>query len=59
MIEINDQSHGNNLVIKVSGKLTVNNYEHVLIPKLNELFKENGKVRMLVEFDDSFAGWDS
>jgi len=59
MIKINDQSHGASLIITVGGKLNVNDYEHVLIPKLNELFEDHGKVRMLVEFEDTFSGWDS
>jgi len=59
MFEFLAASKGSLLAIKVSGKLTRDDYEKLLIPKLNALFKEHEKLRMLVEFDDGFAGWDS
>ena len=37
MIEILDKSKENVLLVKATGKLTVDDYENVFIPKLNEL----------------------
>lgn len=45
------------ILIKASGKLTADDYEKILIPKLNELFATHGRLRMLVWFADDFAGW--
>lgn len=59
MFEILKESKGPLIAVKVSGKLNVDDYEKLLIPKLNALFKEHGKLSMLVEFTDDFAGWDS
>ena len=59
MFEILSQSKGKKLVIRASGKLSVDDYEKNLIPKLNEVFKNHKMLDMLVEFTDDFAGWDS
>jgi len=59
MFEILKESKGPLLAVKISGKLKVSDYEDVLIPKLNAIFKEHGKARMLVEFDGGFKGWDT
>jgi len=59
MLEILPQSKNDLLAIKASGKLTVDDYEKVLIPKLNQLFKAYKKLNMLVVFDEDFACWSS
>lgn len=59
MFEILPESKGNLLAIKASGKLTANDYEQVLLPKLEHLFKQHKRLKMLVEFSDDFAGWAS
>lgn len=46
---------GKILVIKLTGKLTKEDYEH-FIPKVEILVKEHGKMRMLVQMHD-FRGW--
>ncbi|NOX95777.1 MAG: STAS/SEC14 domain-containing protein [Alphaproteobacteria bacterium] len=59
MFEILPKSNEEALAIKASGKLSADDYEKVLIPKLNELFKAHKRVRLMVEFSDDFACWSS
>lgn len=59
MLRILPESKDDVLVIGVSGKLNVDDYEKVLIPKLEELFKAHNKLHLLIEFADDFAGWAS
>ena len=46
---------GNILVIKLTGKLAKEDYEH-FIPDVERLIKQHGKLRMLVQMHD-FHGW--
>jgi hypothetical protein len=59
MFEILTQSNDRRLVVRAMGKLTVDDYEKTLIPKLNELFKHHEKINMLVDFADDFSGWET
>ena len=59
MFEILPQSTGGLLAVRASGKLSVDDYERILFPKLNELFKVHKKLNMLVLFDEVFACWSS
>ncbi len=59
MFEILPESKEAVLVIRASGKLTTEDYENILIPKLNELFKTFGKLNVLIEFADDFSCWAS
>ncbi len=59
MFEILPRSAGNVLAIRASGKLSADDYEKVLIPKLNALFKEHKRLRVMIEFADDFACWSS
>lgn len=42
----------------VTGKLTPTDYEDVLMPAIERAVAAHGKVRMLVEWDEGFAGWE-
>ena len=46
---------GKILMIKLTGKLTKDDYEH-FIPEVERLVKQHGKLRMLVQMHD-FHGW--
>jgi hypothetical protein len=59
MFEILPQSSGALLAVRASGKLSVDDYEKILFPKLDELFKAHKKLNMLVVFDEDFACWSS
>ena len=58
MIEILPESHENILFAKATGQLTIDDYEQVFIPKLNELIKEYGKIRVVLYLDENFSGWE-
>lgn len=58
MIQILPQSHDNILAVKGEGRLTREDYEDVLIPRLQSLVEENPKARFLFYMDEDFKGWD-
>jgi hypothetical protein len=58
MIEFMDESTGKFVGIRASGKLTDTDYKEVLIPRLEKILKEEGKLDLLVYMDKDFAGWD-
>jgi len=58
MITILPETSGYALVVKASGKLTAENYEMVFIPILEKLIKKYGKIRLVIQFDETFTGWD-
>jgi hypothetical protein len=55
MIEILPQSSESNIGFKVSGKVTIEDYD-VLLPKLDEAISVHGKINLLVMIDD-LEGW--
>src|SRR4051812_13342054 len=55
-VDVREQAGGKNLRIRLSGKLTKEDYQR-FVPEIERLIKENGKLRMLVELRD-FHGWD-
>ncbi len=54
-IDLNEESAGTVLVIKLSGKLTKQDYER-FVPEVERLVSQHGKIRMLVQMHD-FHGW--
>ncbi|HLB34310.1 MAG TPA: STAS/SEC14 domain-containing protein [Chthoniobacterales bacterium] len=58
MITIQPETQGKVLVAKASNKLTAEDYETILIPKLQELMAEYEKIRLVIEIDPSFEGWE-
>ncbi len=59
MFEILPESHDDLLAVKARSSLTVDDYEKVMIPKLNELFEKYKTVRCMIIFDEDFSGWAS
>ena len=53
--EIREEAEGKIFVIKLSGKLTKQDYEH-FVPEVESRIKQHGKLRMLVQMHD-FHGW--
>ena len=51
-----DHSDASYLGIKLSGKLTTEDYEH-FVPAVEAIVKERGSVRLLLEMHD-FHGWE-
>jgi hypothetical protein len=54
-VELNEEAGGKIVVVKLSEKLTKEDYEH-FVPEMNRLVKQHGKVRLLVEMHN-FHGW--
>ena len=57
MIEV-VESKAKVLWLRASGKLTGQDYEEVLIPRLEEAIRDHGKVRLLFHLDQDFQGWE-
>jgi hypothetical protein len=57
MFEILPESHDDLIAVKASSSLTVDDYEKIIIPRLNELFEKYGKIRGMIIFDEDFSGW--
>jgi hypothetical protein len=55
VIEILPQSSETNIGFKVSGKVTIEDYD-VLLPKVDEAISAHGKINLLVMIDD-LEGW--
>lgn len=58
MITIMPESCGNVVGVRAAGKLTDKDYTEVLIPTLNALFQNYGKLNLLFYMDDTFQGWN-
>ncbi|MFZ2101096.1 MAG: STAS/SEC14 domain-containing protein [Oricola sp.] len=58
MIEFMDESTGKFVGIRASGKLTDADYKNILIPRVETLLGEHGKLDILFLFDEDFQGWD-
>ena len=59
MIEFMDECAGKFVGIRASGKLTREDYEEILIPKLEQLFDAEGKLDLLLYMDEAFDGWEA
>jgi len=57
MIEFLPESHGNILGVRANGTLTGQDYKDVLIPRLEKVMEEKGKVRLLFDLGQDFQGW--
>jgi hypothetical protein len=55
MVELQEQSGGRILVVRLAGKLSKEDYEK-FIPVVDRLIQQHGKIRVLVEMHD-FHGW--
>lgn len=58
MIEFLKDSNGNTLIAKATNKLTVDDYEKIFIPKLNELLDNYKKIKIVFYFTENFKGWE-
>jgi hypothetical protein len=56
MIEVLPESQGNIFGVKMSGKITAREYEDAIIPRVEAIFQEHGKIRLMYLVDDSFQG---
>ncbi len=58
MIEFMQESRGNIVGVRASGKLTGVDYKRSLIPHLESLINQHRRLRVLFFMDEAFAGWD-
>ncbi len=58
MIEIMPETKGSILAIKATEKLTTRDYEEVLIPKIDQLIRVFGKIKVVIYLADNFTGWE-
>jgi hypothetical protein len=54
-VELHEEAAGKLLIVKLSGKLIKEDYEH-FVPAVNRAVEQHGKIRMLVQMHD-FHGW--
>ena len=54
-IKLNEENGGKLLVVRVSGKLVKEDYEH-FVPEFDRLVKLHGKLRVLFDMNE-FHGW--
>jgi hypothetical protein len=59
MFQIMPESAGKIIGVRASGKLTDRDYREVLIPYLEPLIKQYGKVRFLCCIEEDFAGMEA
>ena len=58
MLEIMPESQENILGVKATGKLTSQEFQEVLVPRLQAIIQKHGRVRVLFSLDEDFQGWD-
>ncbi len=56
MFQIMPESEGKISGLRATGKLTDRDYQEVLIPSLEALIKQHGKIRLLCFMDEEFTG---
>lgn len=58
MIEVLPESHDNVILFRSRSTLTHEDYENVLIPKLEAVIAEHGKAKALFDFGEDFQGME-
>lgn len=58
MIEKLDKSYSNVLAFRATGKLTDEDYKRVLVPAMQDRVRESDRIRVMLEFDEEFSGWE-
>jgi hypothetical protein len=58
MLQILPESHEYILGVKATGSFTNQDYREFLIPRLEDLIKEHGRVRVLLYLDENFQGFE-
>ncbi|MBX9692855.1 MAG: STAS/SEC14 domain-containing protein [Cyanobacteria bacterium] len=58
MIEVISESEGGAIALKASGTLSHQDYQEVLVPRVERLIERYGKARVLLDLSEDFHGWD-
>lgn len=59
MVKIMPESEGKIIGLRTTGKLTDQDYQEVLIPNLETLINQHGKIRLLWFMDEEFTGLEA
>jgi hypothetical protein len=59
MLEVMSESAGNVLGIRARGALTNDDYQRVLVPRLESMLKHTNTIRVLFCMDETFQGWSA
>lgn len=57
MLDISKESYNNNLIIKVHGQLTPDDYTNVFVTRAEQLIAQYEKINILLEFCSDFSRW--
>jgi hypothetical protein len=57
MIEFMPRSHDNVVAVRIGGKLSAQDYEELLIPRLDEILASHRHVDIMFVLQHDFAGW--
>jgi len=57
MLKVLTESNGNRLAMRATELLTDEDYEQIMIPTVEKLLAEHGKLRFLLDCDENFRGW--
>ncbi len=58
MLEILPESEGNIVGVKATGRFDRQEFHEFLMPRLREIIKEHGRVRLLFCLEEDFQGFD-
>jgi hypothetical protein len=58
MITIMQETEGRTLVVKATERLTIQDYETIFIPQLNQLLDEFGEIRLVFYLAEDFTGFE-
>lgn len=58
-VEVMQEGSGNVLAIRASGKMTDDDYKDTWLPKMEELLKAHGTLRVLIYMDEGFDGFEA
>ena len=59
MLEFMTQGNGNILGIRATGKLSDEDYQHVLAPRVQTFLEQFHTLRVLFLMDETFQGWSA
>lgn len=52
------ESQGNILCAEIGARVTLEDYDQLFSPKIQEILKEHGSLRTLLHYSRPFLGWD-
>ena len=59
MIKVLPETKQGLICLQASYKLRDEDYQKIIIPKIEEAIREKGKIRVILYMDDTFEGWEA